>query len=85
MYMYLLDSKYIFKFIAEKLISVKKDCKKCSPTPGIEPGPPGWKPGILAIRPRGIDINGQTAMLLSNILIFLNTLHAWCEILLLPN
>ena len=25
-----------------------------SPTPGIEPGPPGWKPGILAIRPRGI-------------------------------
>ena len=28
--------------------------KKFSPTPGIEPGPPGWKPGILAIRPRGI-------------------------------
>ena len=55
MYMYLLDSKYIFKFIAEKLISVKKDCKKRSPTPGIEPGPPGWKPGILAIRPRGMD------------------------------
>ena len=26
------------------------------PMPGIEPGPPGWKPGILAIRPRGIDI-----------------------------
>ena len=26
-----------------------------SPTPGIEPGPPGWKPGILAIRPCGID------------------------------
>ena len=46
MYMYLLDSKYIFKFIAEKLISVKKDCKKRSPTPGIEPGPSGWKPGI---------------------------------------
>ena len=29
--------------------------KHYSPTPGIEPGPPGWKPGILAIRPRGID------------------------------
>ena len=28
--------------------------KNESPTPGIEPGPPGWKPGILAIRPRGI-------------------------------
>ena len=27
------------------------------PTPGIEPGPPGWKPGILAIRPRGNAIN----------------------------
>ena len=25
-----------------------------SPAPGIKPGPPGWKPGILAIRPRGI-------------------------------
>ena len=24
------------------------------PMPGIEPGPPGWKPGILAIRPHGI-------------------------------
>ena len=22
--------------------------------PGIEPGPPGWKPGILAIRPHGM-------------------------------
>ena len=28
--------------------------KNLTPTPGIEPGPPGWKPGILAIRPRGI-------------------------------
>ena len=28
--------------------------KKDSPTPGIEPGPPGWKPGILAIRPCGM-------------------------------
>ena len=24
------------------------------PTPGIEPGPPGWKPGILTTRPYGI-------------------------------
>ena len=24
------------------------------PTPGVEPGPPGWKPGILAVRLRGI-------------------------------
>ena len=53
MYMYLLDSKYIFKFIFV-FQSKKKDYKKFSPTPGIEPGPPGWKPGILAIRPRGI-------------------------------
>ena len=31
--------------------------KMISPTPGIEPGPPGWKLGILAIRPRGIVDN----------------------------
>ena len=24
------------------------------PTPGVEPGPAGWKPAILAVRPRGI-------------------------------
>ena len=24
------------------------------PAPGIEPGPPGWKPEILATRPRGM-------------------------------
>ena len=28
---------------------------KKSPRPGIEPGPPGWKPGILTPRPSGID------------------------------
>ena len=39
-----------FRFSFEK----KKKKKSCPPTPGIEPGPPGWKPGILAIRPRGI-------------------------------
>ena len=27
---------------------------KIIPTPGVEPGPPGWKPDILAVRPRGI-------------------------------
>ena len=26
------------------------------PTPGVEPGPPGWKPDILAVRPRGIAV-----------------------------
>ena len=25
--------------------------QKCIPMPGIEPGPPGWKPGILTTRP----------------------------------
>ena len=29
-------------------------CVKRFPTPGVEPGPPGWKPDILAVRPRGI-------------------------------
>ena len=27
--------------------------EKILPTPGVEPGPPGWKPDILAVRPRG--------------------------------
>ena len=27
--------------------------KNFVPTPGIEPGPPGWKPDILTARPRG--------------------------------
>ena len=27
--------------------------EKGAPRPGIEPGPPGWKPGILTPRPSG--------------------------------
>ena len=27
--------------------------QKSAPLPGIEPGPPGWKPEILATRPQG--------------------------------
>ena len=30
-----------------------KNSKKNPPNPGIEPGPPGWKPGILTTRPIG--------------------------------
>ena len=29
--------------------------KEISPIPGIEPEPPGWKPGILATRPYGMN------------------------------
>ena len=32
----------------------KFDEEKNLPTPGVEPGPSGWKPDILAVRPRGI-------------------------------
>ena len=28
---------------------------KTIPTPGVEPGPSGWKPDILAVRPRGMN------------------------------
>ena len=57
--------------------------KKCySPTPGIEPGPPGWKPGILAIRPRGIYKtkweNGRFKTNLSNALNY-NTSMAYFQ------
>ena len=31
--------------------------QKNAPRPGIEPGPPGWKPGILTPRPSGIDFH----------------------------
>ena len=31
----------------------EKEKKITLPTPGIEPGPPGWKPGILTTRPNG--------------------------------
>ena len=35
------------------LIKLKSFFNKSSPRPGIEPGPPGWKPGILTPRPSG--------------------------------
>ena len=30
---------------------IRKNFKNKFPVPGIEPGPPGWKPDILATRP----------------------------------
>ena len=34
--------------------NIIRNCwQKYVPTPGIEPGPPGWKPGILTTRPYG--------------------------------
>ena len=30
---------------------IRKNFKNKFPVPGIEPEPPGWKPGILATRP----------------------------------
>ena len=46
-----------------------------SPRPGIEPGPPGWKPGILTPRPSGIGVHPffsiiQTCLLFSAFLRF---------------
>ena len=46
------DYLWLTYFIMKEL----KRKKSFSPTPGIEPGPPGWKPGILAIRPRGMSL-----------------------------
>ena len=39
--------------------------KKCVPAPGIEPGPPGWKPGILTTRPRRRCIEHVTIGMIS--------------------
>ena len=41
-----------FEFFYRLLLKVTLK-KTISSTPGIEPGPAGWKPAILAIRPRG--------------------------------
>ena len=44
----------IFKhFLSKQLRNV---LFKKFPIPGVEPGPAGWKPAILAVRPYGIDI-----------------------------
>ena len=42
-------------FISNTKAELKKLKKKniCVPIPGVEPGPPGWKPGILTARPYG--------------------------------
>ena len=40
-------------FSTEILLGEEK--KKMLPIPGVEPGPPGWKPGILTARPYGND------------------------------
>ena len=34
-----------------KVLSMRKLFSKSFPLPGIEPGPPGWEPGILTTRP----------------------------------
>ena len=46
-----------------KVDSLDKVRKSNFPTPGVEPGPIGWKPAILAVRPRGIwKQNGPKAL-----------------------
>ena len=42
------------------------------PTPGIEPGPPGWKPGILTTRPYGKTL----VLLVISILFIIFTISA---------
>ena len=37
-------------FLREVQVKGQKEQKRI-PMPGIEPGPPGWKPGILTTRP----------------------------------
>ena len=44
---FITESKILESEILESL--------KNAPRPGIEPGPPGWKPGILTPRPSGTD------------------------------
>ena len=45
--------KLLSKMQATQAAEKKKKKKERLPTPGFEPGPPGWKPGILTTRPSG--------------------------------
>ena len=58
----ILTLKFCFSFCIRSKTNEKKNkgngwrrTKKFSilPIPGVEPGPPGWKPGILTARPYG--------------------------------
>ena len=40
----------------KKSIDYEKKLKKSSPTPGIEPGPAGWKAAMLTTTPPGISL-----------------------------
>ena len=51
----LIKSNWLYFYLFFLDCSSKKKIR--SPTPEIEPRPAGWKPAILAIRPRGIVLN----------------------------
>ena len=41
-----------WSYLCQSIAYYQKTLKNI-PTPGVEPGPSGWKPDILAVRPRG--------------------------------
>ena len=45
------------------------------PTPGVEPGPPGWKPGILTARPYGNHWKGCSLTRIYIICVSLSSAH----------
>ena len=54
---YLAFINSVYRGVIKGFFLVKKRKKKreaAVPIPGVEPGPPGWKPGILTARPYGI-------------------------------
>ena len=64
----ILFKKKVVYFYANKI--KRKSFKNKFPVPGIEPEPPGWKPGILATRPYRIIL---CPCEVSNKMQFLNT------------
>ena len=64
--------KYKVKYIAHEGVGFSINIMTLSkvliktffPTPGVEPGPAGWKPAILAVRPRGIDNKYPVVMIM---------------------
>ena len=66
--------RYISDFIRKAISTsvLRNNCKfatilnHCIPIPGVEPGPPGWKPGILTARPYGSRCSYSTQLYLKS-------------------
>ena len=57
----------------KKAKNIKK--KVSVPIPGVEPGPPGWKPGILTARPYGRSHTTYKKFIIEIPFVYVNVIH----------